>query len=227
MKHISSKEIITDISKQDLSNLIHRVGHDIGNPLTSIISLSSIIETFSDIEAEKLSSYSKTINKEAWKINRLSQCLVNMLSTREINRQSIKIENVIDRAVSKASSYFKELENLEFDIEVQANLEAESERDQLTIALREIITNHIQACIEDDCEKIIIKADSNTLTVSSATKLDLDPNELFKPGVSGFKKISSTGVGLFTTACILKRLGGHCEIEVSQDLFSTKLIFKS
>ena len=146
----TSKDLELNISKEELSKLIHKVGHDIGNPLTSIISLSSIIERFSELdslEPDKLISYSKTMNKEAWKISRLSECLVNILSNRKANIQNVNLEQVIDKAVSKASSYFSNIENLEFEIEVAANLEVETERDQLIIAIREIIRNHIQACL--------------------------------------------------------------------------------
>ncbi len=231
MKTASSKDLEIGIETEELSKLIHRVGHDIGNPLTSIISLSSIIERFSELdslEPDKLISYSKTINKEAWKINRLSECLVNMLSDRKANIQKINLEQIIDKAVSKANSYFSNIDNLEFDIEVPANFEVNTERDQLVIALREIIRNHIQACLEDEREIIKIEVlnenDNTIIKVSSETKLELEIKDLFKVGTSGFKKVSNTGVGLYTVACILNRLGGYCELESNENSFISKLV---
>src|SRR5262245_24972844 len=84
----------TDIRAEELlSHLIHKLGHEIGNPLTSIISLGTILERFSisapgrgeTLPPEKIASYASSIIDEAWRISSLTEKLVLTLSNRRGN----------------------------------------------------------------------------------------------------------------------------------------------
>ena len=63
------------------------------------------------------------------------------------------------------------------------------------------------------------------IKVTSNTKLEIE--NPFSPGVSGFKTVSTTGIGLYTVACILNRLNGYCDLETSENSFTSKIILPS
>lgn len=223
-RQASSQFLDITIDLDTISMIIHRIGHDIGNPLTSIISLASIIEKFSDprfnsLDPAKLSSYAGTISNEAWKISRLSECLVHTLSQRTSQLQVIKLEDLIDRALSKIETLFSKHENIEVALDIPQELEAMGEQDQLIFAISEVIRNAFQACIEFQFNKISIKAEKVdcyckiTCSNQIPSKIEGELSDLLLPLVSQFKKISTPGLGLHTVASVLNRLDGYCEIE--------------
>lgn len=238
-RQASSQLINTAIDLDTISKIIHRIGHDIGNPLTSIISLASIIEKFSDprfnsLDPAKLSSYAGTIANEAWKISRLSECLVQTLSQRTVQLQEVRLEDVIDRALTKIESAFSKHDNIKVTVEMPDELVVLAEQDQLTFAVSEIIRNAFQACIEFDLNDITISAENvdSYCKISCSNQLQApiegELAELFLPLVSQFKKISTPGLGLHTVATILKRLDGYCEIEEINDTeFKVNLYVKT
>ncbi len=99
----------TILSGENLSNLIHKIGHEIGNPLTAIISLGTIIERFSrespsaDLEAtfKKTSGYAGSIIDEAWKVSALSERLVMLLSQKPGNVSPCDVNEALKKAIEK------------------------------------------------------------------------------------------------------------------------------
>lgn len=232
----NSKNLETTLDQEAISKIVHRIGHDIGNPLTSIISLASIIEKFSDprfntLDSTKLSSYASTISNEAWRISRLSESLVHTFSRRTPQLQEVIIDDILDRALAKVESQFINYPNIRIELDLPENLVALAEPDQLIFALTEVIRNAFQANIESDLELISISAEKTEgyCKISCINQLNSpiveNIGELFLPLVSHLKKTSSPGLGLFAVACILKRLEGYCEIETSSE-FRTSIFLK-
>ncbi len=103
-------------SHAELSKLIHKVGHEIGNPLTAIISFATVMERFGDIgssispggapltDSTNVPQYARGIAAEAWKISLLNERLVLLLSDREPHCRKENILPILYRALSKAES---------------------------------------------------------------------------------------------------------------------------
>ena len=97
-----------------LSNLIHKIGHEIGNPLTSIISMATVLESLHESKVpnvagkEKQFRYINAIADEAWRISRLNERLVMLFSSRAGSVSGCDIIRVSDKALSKLKSRYKE-----------------------------------------------------------------------------------------------------------------------
>jgi len=95
------------LSDDELSVLIHKVGHEIGNPLTAIISLATIIERFSrecpptESDANKSANYAGSIIEEAWKIGALNERLVMLLSQKSANSGPTDLRRLLDKVIQK------------------------------------------------------------------------------------------------------------------------------
>lgn len=92
-----------------LSELVHRVGHEINNPLTSVISFATIFENLVEpssgdaTAASKLRGYASAILSEAWRINNLTQQMVLLFSTKEIRCSPVNLYDATERALSRLS----------------------------------------------------------------------------------------------------------------------------
>jgi nitrogen-specific signal transduction histidine kinase/CheY-like chemotaxis protein len=107
LDHLRDKEV--------LSRLIHKIGHEIGNPLTSIISLATIIERFAPlvvaganseggIETAKVSSYATSIIDESWRISNITEKLVLLLSQKPGGPSICDVGKCTQKALNKIKS---------------------------------------------------------------------------------------------------------------------------
>lgn len=131
-----------DISNELLSQITHQLSHDIGNPLTSIITYGSIIEQSVklNIPPEKLSDYAKSMLSETWKISVLMEKFTLLVSKKKTN-----VTSTLNDISSKILSRYASRYGLgEFDIELEGfdtSLEIACESEQLCAALSEILVN--------------------------------------------------------------------------------------
>ncbi len=128
------------------SEFIHKYVHDVGNPLTGIISVCSIMQTMAEmgkLESTKIGEYSAMIAKEAWKLSALNQRLVALISTREPSFAACNIEHNFQNTLQKLQSRDAvKFENLKIDVELLAdNLEVIADNNQLNLLATELLTN--------------------------------------------------------------------------------------
>ena len=167
--HFSRDEIL---SSDTLSEIGHKFGHEVGNPLTAIISLASILgralppdKTAIDalLAGEKdvggqsaelqqlkllltrLPEYANSITHEAWRISSLTETLVFLLSERANQGAATELEKSVNRALSKLNSRSRLRKQL-FDLRVPAGPPVlRIEQDQFIFLLGELMTNAAQA----------------------------------------------------------------------------------
>lgn len=241
-KHSASPgpDILQAIEPEKLSNLIHTLSHDIGNPMTSIISYSGIIEQCEklNLSLDKLSPYASKISQEAWKVMKLVDLLLLSASTREAS-SSFNLEEMKLTLLQRANSryHIKEvdinLEGFNDKVSVQGNL------DQIVILCVEIISNAIGAMtvIKEDLEEeweiqIICEQSESYTTLNFLNRSPLHKTplaSLFTLGTTEFPKSNKpAGIGLFSLARTISRWGGKVEIQELLDnsqrsYFNTKL----
>lgn len=226
------------LSKQELSTLIHKIGHEIGNPLTAIISLASIIERFAaDINtnadfAGKISSYSSSIINESWRINQHSEKLVMLLSQKIGNLYLLNITDVINQAHKKFQLRNK---NKNLAIHTIANTQdtphAFVDNDQFVILLSELFFN---ACsyqaYENQSEEteinIEIESDDKFSKIFIYNKikeaLPFELEKLFEPYITKYADKKHLGIGLTMCLNIVKKFKGNItisEMEKNKELF--------
>ena len=222
-------DVYTTVS---LSNLVHKIGHEIGNPLTAIISLATIIERFSgdapspDIEAafKKSAGYSTSIIEEAWKISALSEKLVMLLSEKPGNVSPCRMEAVLTKVLQKSKSRGRKMRS---EVRV-TNLAADkddvrADSEQLGILLGELLINAQNALSYEFGDAaaerpvtVVIRSEgdlciltcSNDTANAQANELD-SLFELFSTSYSAHKHL---GIGLTMCTAIARRFGGGLRI---------------
>lgn len=104
-------------SGQALSTLIHKLGHEIGNPLTSIISFATVMNRINSddsktnkstnpIPPEKIDLYTQSIIDEAWRIAAVNERLVLLLSERFPQERASDMHKTIAQVFSKVKKKF-------------------------------------------------------------------------------------------------------------------------
>lgn len=213
-----------------LSSLVHKLGHEIGNPLTSIISLGSIIDKFSrlpdsPLDQEKTANYAKSIVKEAWRVSALTEKLVLLLSARDGSQQGNDLLSLIHSAIAKLQTR----QNFDSDwiqlIIEDENVSAHCDGDQAIILLCECISNAYQAVGAIDAKeapetpevKLRLRSEKGEAIVEvfneqrHASPFELA--ELFEPFTTTWEDQKHLGLGLCVAAGIVERSGGQIEIE--------------
>lgn len=228
------------IPPEMLSSLIHSLVHDIGNPMTSIISYSGLIEQAANLSlsAEQLSPYASKISDESWKVMKLVDLLLLSLSERkEVSSFSLASfkQTLIQRSSSRYGLGEADLLLKGFDTEISVK----GDLDQLVLLSCEIISNALGAFkalenhSDDGCSvtlEAIIKEDVITLTfLNSSPPHNIQLDKLFNLAISEFPKFNKpAGIGLFSLVRTINRWGGSVEISELKEsngsiLFSTAI----
>ena len=215
-----------------LSDLIHKVGHEIGNPLTAIISLAAIIERFHHEStsgepgayAKKTASYAGSIMDEAWKISALSERLVMLLSQKPGNVSSCDLLEAVEKAVQKLRMRQK---NKRLDIVIQqigdGSCEVAIDSEQLNVLIIELIVNAQNALLYEWPQDLppgpisaFIRAGENSCVMLISNEVPepraLDISSLFDPFVTTNADRKHLGLGLTVCWAILKRF--DCTVRI-------------
>jgi signal transduction histidine kinase len=215
-------------SGEALSELIHKIGHDIGNPLTAIISVCTLMQTIMEADGKKAAEYCNMLVGEAWKISGINERLVGLISVRSPYLVSCDVENnfinVLNRLQSRNKNKFEKLELI--INKTISNQQVLADNQQLNLLATELLTNCADAFAKDcklnnNSESKVyldIFEDGNFIcvAVNSTTHFscELDLKELFKPFVTvGFPEEKKLGLGLTTVLAVVERLNGNVEIQ--------------
>ncbi|MBP9838713.1 MAG: HAMP domain-containing histidine kinase [Proteobacteria bacterium] len=237
---------------EELSTLIHKIGHEIGNPLTAIISYSSIIERFSGQTpggqnpennplSSKLTSYAGSIIDESWKVNQQSERLVMLLSQKPGNTTECPIADILKTAIKKHSLRNKN-RPLTHRVEIKSPEDfgqANADPEQFVILLCEFLANSLNAIEffygKDSQEKITVAPinEDNTFGLSvSNSKPSAYPEELsnlLDPYVSEYVEKKHLGLGFCVCHAIASRFNAQIRLvettENEKITFSQEIIF--
>ena len=234
-----------------LSELVHKIGHDIGNPLTAIISVCSIMQTMAAMDKKasntalvsKVSEYADMLTGEAWKISRINERLVSLLSSRKPNFVSCNIHGnfitVFNRLQSRNPKKFGKLEIVFNSVsnakeaEQCSNITALADNNQLNLLITELVTNCADALEKDavsssktdEVRKVLVNifkdSDQACLSVASTVGFRCETdnlNELFNPFVTvGYPEEKKIGLGLTTALATVERMQGKIELQEQEN----------
>lgn len=239
-------------SGESLSNLMHKIGHEIGNPLTAIIALATIMERYQGEQSpadapgsspyQKINSYSTSIIEEAWRISGLNEKVVLLLSTKPGNLGCCVVTEVLTKAAQKFKSRHKRKR-----IDVRMNPHPDlsqpivwADFEQLLVLFTEAITNAYQsfAYRSDDAPPVppivdvaVDRVDGYVRTTFSnliEKPLPFPPTEVFAPGITEHGDRKHVGLGLTVGWTVVHRFNGKLtasEIETPEGLrFSLEIL---
>jgi hypothetical protein len=238
-----SNSFFEELDETKLSNLCHQLTHDIGNPLTAIVSYSSILEQAEhySIPLNKVANYSLSISREAWRVSRLMEKFL-LLVSRKGTTSTFPLSELKKRVESRYANRY-ELGEICFDFQgFNENIVIQADLDQCCSIVCEIGNNALSAQ-----KQIPSSGESNE---PFRLELSFSPHEqyhvleainrtpphsknlssLLKAGESEFSGgKDNLGIGLSAINCSMKRWNGFLEIEevckADTTCFITRLFF--
>lgn len=226
-------------SGQALSTLIHKLGHEIGNPLTSIISFATVMNRINSsasdpnktansvssnpIPSEKIDLYTQSIIDEAWRIAAINERLVLLLSERLPQDRACDLHKTIAQVFSKVKRKFPS---------VTCHLESSTvkvliEEGQLKCLAGELLHNALEAAslflaqnpnsISDHPIVHVRISPDGVLTIANYTvgPSSLPMDRLYEPFVTASFPNHHLGLGLTVAYAIVDRFRGDIVIEES------------
>ncbi len=228
-------------SGEKLSDLIHKIGHDIGNPLTSIISLGSLLQRICSesqsssqnemFNNDKLSLYLDSMVKEAWRIGSINERMVILLSNRPNNQELAPVARICERAIQKLQNT-DEFENINVDFELSSEeLSIQIDPAQFQVLISELLRNAYEWSKDLESESSISvvaftdKEGKTNIEINNEFDANLpkDLESLFLPFEKGSSSSKNIGLGLTVAWAIVERAGGS--VEISERAIAAKRIF--
>lgn len=215
-----------------LSDLVHKFGHDIGNPLTSVISYASVLErlatpgqTAIESSPEKTIQFAQSIGAEAWKVSHIMERLVLLLSERAGDTMETDVGQTLDRIVTKLRNRYG-LTGVQLSITRPPEpVYAAVDPEQLLSLLTELTLNAweaeqaVRGTNANDSAPVTISIGaiddtveiqfSNRAPANAAEKLD----SLFELFVKFPEEKRALGVGLTVCEAIVSRHHGSIELK--------------
>jgi PAS domain S-box-containing protein len=209
---------------RELNTFVYRVSHDLKGPISSILGLIDIanVELKGIPEAIR---YNKLIRQSAFKLDNTLVELLKVLHVREaeVEYREVNIAEVVNEVFKNFASlgYF---ENINVKIEVEKELNFNSSRQLLTIALEKIILNSIHFRKDFSSEnyiiirarkthgKLIIEIKDNGVGIEQGIQ-----TKVFDMFFRGNNISKGNGLGLYLTKSIAEKLNGTVELESEKD----------
>lgn len=221
-------------SERMQAQLITNVSHDIKTPLTSIINYSDLI-CKEECDNEKIHEYAEVLGRQSHKLKRLLEDLVEASKASSGNLEVQCIPCKAGVLVSQAAGEYEErmqdsgLELVIKNTDSPAMIMADPRRmwrvfDNLLGNICKYAQKNTRVYINieetDDKCSIIFK---NT----SATELDINPEELMERFVRGDKSRNTEGhgLGMSIASNMIKLQGGEMKVNIDGDLFKVSLEF--
>lgn len=220
------------LGSEFLSEIAHRLAHDIGNPLTAIISFASIVERVDpgappellQSVVPKLAGYGRSLTEEAWKVSVLNDRMVMLFSRRAPLISSVNLAELAERGVRRVRTRtnFPQIEIMS-NAGVSEPLHVSADGEQLIIALTELLLNALQAsaAVHERAKVsspislfvrrrgeqgiILVRNDTTPVTIPEL-------NSVFEPFVTGTTERKQLGLGLSVAAAVAQRTGGSLRV---------------
>ena len=216
-----------------LSELIHKLGHEVDNPLTAIISVASVIDRVplqdqtGEAAAERISLYARCITKEAWRISALIDKLRLLASTRTTEANSVDVTQVLFASLAKVRDN-DDYEALRVAIDTSPELPfVWIERDQFSSLMAELLGNAHDAAAKapatgDQQIEIAVSLTEAMVKIEIRNRIDqavgCPLDQLFQPFFSLSPDSQHVGLGLTVAAAICERFGGTLALaEIEND----------
>lgn len=200
-----------------LSDIIHRFNHEIGNSLTASIAVGSLIERLIDQKSVVIAQ-SKAISKEAWKVALITERLTSLISDKKREESEFLSTDLLNHVLNKLKNrYFIDLSFLRVKVK-EFNLIGDQE--SLIFIICELVAYAIKSLnlehnlISEDTREIMLEIKYEqkilNLLIYFETKhlTDIELKELTDP-VSKFTDFTKN---IIATIAVVKKMNGKIMI---------------
>lgn len=192
------------------------IAHEIGNPLTSISSMTQIIKR--KVNDENVEQYLNTIRENIDRISRIVRELVDFARPSSLEATWVNVNNVIRNAYGIVK-YDKRAKTVEFKLNLQENLpNLFLVPDQLLQVVLNILLNAIDA-LKDGKGTIEIESKQKgeyiliTITDDGIGILEENLTKIFEPFFTTKDVGRGTGLGLSVSYGIIKNFNGSLQVK--------------
>lgn len=192
------------------------IAHEIGNPLTSISSLTQLLKR--RLKDEKNSAYLATIMKNIDRISKIVRELVDFSRPSKYEEKFTDV-NEVARAAVGIVKYDSRSKNIHIEMDLQPNLpKLILVADQLLQVFINILFNAVDAMEEyGDNLKFITKSVTDSILIRiEDSGCGIPPeeiNKIFEPFYTTKEVGKGTGLGLSVSYGIIKNFGGKLEVK--------------
>lgn len=202
-----------------LGRLTSGIAHEINNPLTGVLSYSSILLKRTDFSAEVKQDL-EVIVRETKRCREIVKRLLNFARQEPPKKTNVNINEVIERTISILTNQFN-LKNISTKIKIANNLPAiKADANQLQQVLMNLLVNAADA-IDEEGGEILISAVSSDLNGQESITIEVTdfgcgiPQEIqakiFEPFYTT-KGQKGTGLGLAVVWGIIEKHEGKIEV---------------
>ena len=228
MSDISEQKYMEEQLRQSqkmeaVGKLAAGVAHEIGNPLTSISSLTQLLQMKSNdnFAKENLQLMRENIDR----INKIVRNMVDFSRPASNERKFIQVKDVVKDAVN-ISKFDKRAKNIELITNLASNMrKIPLVADQLLQVFMNIIFNAFDAMPDGGELRISAKQKSEMIHISfTDTGTGINPDvasHIFDPFFTTKEVGKGVGLGLSVSYGIIKSLGGNIEVQSTEGLGST------
>jgi signal transduction histidine kinase len=214
----TTNEALID-SRTELDNFIYKISHDIQGPLATLKGVCDIglIDVKDQTGREYLTRLSTTAEELNNVILRLQR--VNQIISTTVDSKVIDFDSIINIAVLKAKELSTEYDTVITQVNVQCELNFETDIDLIAIIFNNLITNAFQFYDNRKNESIIgvtVKAESEHLIIEirdNGIGIEVDDTKDLFRMFSRFSGRNRTGgIGLFLVKTAVDKLSGKISV---------------
>jgi signal transduction histidine kinase len=227
------KEAQFQISHQEkmasLGLMAAGIAHEIGNPLTSISSISQIIKRKTD--DIHITGYITTIAKNIDRISKIVRELVDFARPSSYEAALVNVNDVVQNAVGIVK-YDRRAKNLDIELKLENDLpELYLVEDQLYQVFFNILINAVDALVSKKKKKILVNSQTKNNRIYIRFEdngVGIDPknkNRIFEPFFTTKGVGKGTGLGLSVSYGIIKNLGGEIQVQSEPDVGSIFTVY--
>ncbi|MFW5820649.1 MAG: sensor histidine kinase [Bacteroidota bacterium] len=206
-------------ANQYLDNIVHTIAHDLRAPLSNLMLVDELLQVATDNQRDKLM---KSVHNNVHKLDKILKGLVEILKVqgvKEESRPGISVMNVINEILEEKEYQIKK-KNAKITIRGREDYEINYIEVYLKSIIRNLLSNAVKYSKDVEEPEIIIEMNktSRFFILSIEDKgvgfdLKKEGKDLFKP----FHRITSEGtgmgIGLHIINDMIKKNGGHIEVE--------------
>lgn len=204
-----------------IGRLAAGVSHEINNPLSIINENAGIIKDILNVSAdfeyrEKIIKYSDSIVNAVDRCSRITHRLLGFAKRMDAQIDTINLKDLLEEVIGFVK---KELQDRHIEVSLDSYSAApiiQSDKGRLQQVLLNIVNNAIDAVPEGGKIELRIQKDKDFVNVfckDNGIGIDeKDKQKIFDPFYST-KRDKGTGLGLFITYGIVRKLGGNITVE--------------
>jgi signal transduction histidine kinase len=203
---------------RELDRFFYSASHDLKVPLLDM--KGAINSAMSDVKDEKMLEYFALLKQRADKLDLFLQDIIDYSRNAQTD---VKLEpvNLIQmiRGVIENFTFVKGADRIRFMVEVEQNIEVETDRVRLMIVMNNILSNAIKYHRLDQLDpwiKILCRFENGTLALSiedngQGIEEDLVP-KIFNMFFRGSNLSKGSGLGLYIVQETLEKMNGTIEV---------------